>query len=597
MYSLVSQIANIFANQSINTIENNDLSGSLVTGNNFSSVFEGLDYDNYPANFAALNGQSLPAPSYSPLALTISQFSLTAQSTSSETGLEISGDIIEANFTRNELGVMKSYASELLNDNSLGKSNYLNNGLFNSLNEPVKDSALNSIMNNKVQHLDDVQLASNTYNLRSSDVIEKSMLVGEQVKNSLTVPSSAIVTKDIINPSNVDNEVRLTSGQSYNDDIEVDKLAYLAVANKQDNINSVLASKQAATAQSFVSNTDTDIVSMAPSKQVTSTQLNQLNIVTDDLNESSSIITTRNDVLPKDSVANHINNLQVAQREQADAKVGAQINNLPKINTEDVVQKTVAENIDENIANKPIYNINQFNEIKRNELNTRNAKSVIDYQSSQSATVIDRQIFTNQVSNSEHINDVLSFTKGQEFDPLIKSQLNQSQIDKTLPNTLTVDTLSSTNKLLTPEKTLAPILPNSEVNNADEVAQQISWAKNHNANHVKIALSPEHLGALEINIEQDLDGLNIQFTTQNSLAKDAIETFMPRLKDMLEQQGLNLQNANVSQQNNGSNDNAYDQSSDHYGVNESEEITQNISQTTNSATQQSNSEYLLEAFA
>ena len=37
------------------------------------------------------------------------------------------------------------------------------------------------------------------------------------------------------------------------------------------------------------------------------------------------------------------------------------------------------------------------------------------------------------------------------------------------------------------------------------------------------------------------------------MAKDALESFLPRLKDMLEQSGLALNNANVSQQGEGKN--------------------------------------------
>ena len=72
---------------------------------------------------------------------------------------------------------------------------------------------------------------------------------------------------------------------------------------------------------------------------------------------------------------------------------------------------------------------------------------------------------------------------------------------------------------------------------------------------------------------------------------------MPRLKDMLEQQGLNLQNANVSQQDSGKNSNTFDQSSDQlsaeYASGEHTQLSQSVN---NNNTHRSNN-YLLEAFA
>ncbi len=87
-----------------------------------------------------------------------------------------------------------------------------------------------------------------------------------------------------------------------------------------------------------------------------------------------------------------------------------------------------------------------------------------------------------------------------------------------------------------------------EIRNGNDIADQIAWARQNNAQHVRISVSPEHLGAVDISIDDAAEGLNIQFVTQNLQAKEALELFMPRLKEMLEQSGLNLQNASVSQQ-------------------------------------------------
>ncbi len=97
------------------------------------------------------------------------------------------------------------------------------------------------------------------------------------------------------------------------------------------------------------------------------------------------------------------------------------------------------------------------------------------------------------------------------------------------------------------------------IDNGGELSEQIIWAQRNNTNQIRISISPAHLGSIEINIDEVAEGINIQFLTQNAGAKDALEIFMPRLKEMLEQSGLNLQNANVSQQGDGKNSEFADQ--------------------------------------
>ena len=63
--------------------------------------------------------------------------------------------------------------------------------------------------------------------------------------------------------------------------------------------------------------------------------------------------------------------------------------------------------------------------------------------------------------------------------------------------------LNVSNRVLGLERSPLNINNSNQVNNGDDLAQQIAWAKHSGASQVKIALSPEHLGALEISIEDD----------------------------------------------------------------------------------------------
>ena len=268
-------------------------------------------------------------------------------------------------------------------------------------------------------------------------------------------------------------------------------------------------------------------------------------------------------------------------------------------NPEEITKQVSPELTEESSTKRPIYNANQYSEVKRNETSYRNDRAPINLQSYDNSSEIKpselasriSQNFDNQLDVSDSVNKSQSIS--HEGKPLANTNIAHNPQTSTAAS----DPISALNKLTTLDKPTTQLSANSQVNNGDELAQQITWAKNSNTNHVKIALAPEHLGALEITIDQDSDGLNIQFTTQNTLAKDAIETFMPRLKEMLEQQGLNLQNANVSQENNGNHSDAYSQEGEQYNIDNVQEGVQIASNSEQDIDHASSNNYLLEAFA
>ena len=160
---------------------------------------------------------------------------------------------------------------------------------------------------------------------------------------------------------------------------------------------------------------------------------------------------------------------------------------------------------------------------------------------------------SNPVSKfkSELTSDIQLLQKATELNYDTKPNLaNQAVPDKNiLPNGLTSVSSTQLSSPLSLDKPILNLTSSNELNNGSVLTQQIIWAKQTNANQLRLSIAPEHLGSVEINIEHDIDGINVQFVTQHSSAKEAIEMFMPRLREMLDQNGLNLQNSSVTQQN------------------------------------------------
>jgi flagellar hook-length control protein FliK len=65
---------------------------------------------------------------------------------------------------------------------------------------------------------------------------------------------------------------------------------------------------------------------------------------------------------------------------------------------------------------------------------------------------------------------------------------------------------------------------------------------NHTAS---LKLSPEHLGPLEINITVRDEKASVWFGAAHADTRAAIETALPRLREMFESQGLSLADAGV----------------------------------------------------
>ncbi len=85
----------------------------------------------------------------------------------------------------------------------------------------------------------------------------------------------------------------------------------------------------------------------------------------------------------------------------------------------------------------------------------------------------------------------------------------------------------------------------------EELGQRILWLSGHNLRSAEIRLDPPELGPLQVQVHSHRDGASIQFTTHSAAVRDAVESNLPRLRELLESSGLNLLDVNVAQQQQG----------------------------------------------
>jgi flagellar hook-length control protein FliK len=80
---------------------------------------------------------------------------------------------------------------------------------------------------------------------------------------------------------------------------------------------------------------------------------------------------------------------------------------------------------------------------------------------------------------------------------------------------------------------------------ADEVGSRLSLMLDQSRQSASLRLSPEHLGPLEIRIAIQDDQASVWFGASQADTRAAIENALPRLRELLESQGLTLSDAGV----------------------------------------------------
>ncbi|MFV2059478.1 MAG: flagellar hook-length control protein FliK, partial [Gammaproteobacteria bacterium] len=79
------------------------------------------------------------------------------------------------------------------------------------------------------------------------------------------------------------------------------------------------------------------------------------------------------------------------------------------------------------------------------------------------------------------------------------------------------------------------------------LGQSVQWMVNNNMQQAEIKLNPPDLGMLDIRITVTNDQATVHFTAQNSAVRDALESALPRLREMLDESGVSLADVNVSE--------------------------------------------------
>ncbi len=80
------------------------------------------------------------------------------------------------------------------------------------------------------------------------------------------------------------------------------------------------------------------------------------------------------------------------------------------------------------------------------------------------------------------------------------------------------------------------------------VGERLMFMVNNKVQAASIILNPPELGPIEVKVNLNHDQASVHFVSNHASVRDAIEEALPRLREMFAQNGLQLADANVSQQ-------------------------------------------------
>ena len=160
--------------------------------------------------------------------------------------------------------------------------------------------------------------------------------------------------------------------------------------------------------------------------------------------------------------------------------------------------------------------------------NLSNNDSTINYMNHETQSVFEN---TNEVNQSK-ISELVPSDFKVENTPfsmpaVIKNMVSQTTVSQSGIPDLSLD------------------IPVAEPEWSQGFNQQIIWLGQQKINSAQIKLNPQEFGPLEVNIHMLKDEATLKITTHTLQIRDLVEQALPRLREMMAEQGVNLAQVNI----------------------------------------------------
>ncbi|AMJ56709.1 MULTISPECIES: flagellar hook-length control protein FliK [Stenotrophomonas] len=102
-----------------------------------------------------------------------------------------------------------------------------------------------------------------------------------------------------------------------------------------------------------------------------------------------------------------------------------------------------------------------------------------------------------------------------------------------------------------PASSLTAPTPTPDLNAGDfdeAIGARVGWLAEQKIGHAHIRINPENMGQIDVKLQLDGDRVHASFSSAHADVRHALESSLPRLREMLGEQGLQLSHTDVGQQ-------------------------------------------------
>lgn len=241
-----------------------------------------------------------------------------------------------------------------------------------------------------------------------------------------------------------------------------------------------------------------------------------------------------------DQAAEHVN--QVANAGQATSASQSVLQAKSQtIVTGDKRQNILGKNVNAKGGNDAQASVNseKLAQMANQELQKQQGEQQLDDSQTGSDGVFDEMMQTTLPKDAPLANTKVASQFGQT--------LNQFSNDSATRLNATTQTLSATGTEKTPPQvteTLQMTRPDLSVN----MKERMTLMMRSGIQTADIRLDPAELGQMQVKMSVENDVTSVSFVVQNSQAKELLEKALPQLKEMLAEQGVEMGESSVSQQ-------------------------------------------------
>lgn len=83
---------------------------------------------------------------------------------------------------------------------------------------------------------------------------------------------------------------------------------------------------------------------------------------------------------------------------------------------------------------------------------------------------------------------------------------------------------------------------------ASDIGQKVVWLANNEKQSAQLTLNPPQMGPIEVSVQVDQGNASVSFASANAEVREALETALPRLREMFASAGIELGQTNVGAQ-------------------------------------------------